>query len=132
MNRPANKCLRGLRKRDWVNEEGTISFAAFIPDSNTARPDGYEEVSINWETDPEALDLLQGDPRKSFHGVARVSAPDIENYVEKCSNPDSIRFEQAPLDENCYHGNILFTSNLKTSTRRMLAGAIAMLARRAC
>jgi hypothetical protein len=109
-------CLRGLREKDHITEEGQVLSAAFVPDPRTAanREDGGSEVSVNWEDDAEVADFtwqtrdLCGNIVFP-HGVARVALKDIERINSLPGALQSLGWERAPikddqeLADNPYH-----------------------------
>lgn len=96
-----------------------------MPDSRTARKrkDGCQELSVNLEDGPGALEELRR--RGCPNGVVRVSVEEVHSLVLKSHLKDLVR---SPLRDNPYHGDILFPGNLPEFRIRQVASALALAA----
>lgn len=122
-------CLRGLRKEDWILDDGHIDTAAFMPAdpgklTGRPRPDGAWEVSVNWEDNPGAIEQLKRE-NVAAHGIARLPRGHIEQLMDKPAAQGLLDFERQPMDYNPYHGNVLVIAK-ETRHRRMIAAALAI------
>lgn len=122
--------LRGIRKRDFINDDGSAHYTAFEPPkANPRRNDGGAELSVNWEDDSGALELLFRDRSNSEGGVARVSLKVLGVVnAAPAAKPDALRPERAPTKGNSYHGNIVFRGDLGKPLVRLIAGTLALYA----
>jgi ABC-type molybdate transport system substrate-binding protein len=109
-------CLRGIRRRDYVKSDKTLSSEVFMPDSRTTatRADKGEETSINWEdkTDGSVVRLTLSDKANAAYGVARVQTARLMDLNDKSVSIGAVTYERDPLEKNPYHGNIVFRSGL--------------------
>ncbi len=119
--------LRGISKKDFITSEGTPSALVYFPDERSlkSRNDGNIETSINWEDDQNVLGFtLNNFP----NGVTRLNLSDL---IKINSYPASLRklsFERSPdlINNNPYHGNILFCDNLSKPVLRMISASLAL------
>ena len=129
-----NSCLRGIRKSDWLTDDGKVLGIAFEPNfkpkEDQRRTDGYWDASINWEDSNEVVAITRNDKSgNGQYGVIRVQREGLDYSKTQLGVDDSGRhmfdYERAPLRGNPYHGNILFLESLGRQHARMVAGAIA-------
>ncbi len=126
------RLIRGLRKKDWVNDDGLVTYKAFMPDGSTAEHRAKSgkkpgvEASINWEDDPlESLDVAYQNQQVSPHGIVYVSAEHF-CYVRQHPKFGSLVWaERDPLPQNKFHGNIVMGEALPVARRREAAAVIA-------
>jgi hypothetical protein len=119
--------LRGLRKSDWVCD-GVVQTQAFVPDAQTSskRSDSGRETSINWEDDGTVEQFTLSN-NNAQHGAARIQTSDIQETSAKTKMvKDPLFYERKIIPGNDYHGNIVFRSELKGHTVKMLAAALAI------
>ena len=128
MNVP-DSCLRGLRKRDWVQEDGTVATEALMPDKNTGaeRADGMIETSINWEDDEKAIEVLLTNRNGSAYGSARLETKHLQQAMKIPANVDMLSYERREENGNVYHGNILFSADAPPYRKRAVASFLAMV-----
>jgi hypothetical protein len=136
MTSPAT-LLRGLRKRDFIIPNTTrVHGRAFEPAAEVPahRADGCLETSIDFEDDDGALPRLRRDRVNAAHGVARLKVVALD--MVKLDFPDLpphdgplVSYERRPVDNNDYHGNILFSGALEKHHIVALAGVIACSAK---
>ena len=98
---------------------------AFVPDKRTgdARADGGLEVSVNWEDSLDVLAFSFAKRTQSAHGVARLPRAKIDDAARP---PGAVRCERAALDDNAYHGNIVYRADVSAVGRKMIAAALAL------
>ncbi|WP_146140625.1 hypothetical protein [Haliangium sp. UPWRP_2] len=98
---------------------------AFLPDERTGekREDGALETSINWEDGPTALALLQEKRIQSEHGIARLARKTIDNLE---GAQGLLSYERCSLEDNPYHGNILFSKQMPKPLQKMAAAALTL------
>lgn len=120
--------LRGLRKSNWRGPNGAVLSTAFDPDSRTAakREDSGEETSINFEDDDGALPALMANREQSANGAARFPIATVAYINQQPGSADGLSLERDELDDNRYHGNIVFRAGLSKQTKRMIAGTLAL------
>lgn len=125
-------CLRGVHKQDFITPEGGVSSAVFHPDFRTAesRNDGGAETSVNWEDDDTVLDFtlrLKTNSQYQFpHGAVRLRRQEIDHINRFSVSTNSLNYERAALEDNPYHGNIVFKRDLSKPTIKMIAAALAL------
>jgi hypothetical protein len=127
-----NNCLRGLRKRDWVDDRFIIQTDAFTPNSETAktRKDGGRETSVNWEDDAQVENFTLSNKGNAQYGAARISTTQIIQTSDTAAMVATpLSCERRRLPENQYHGNIVFAANVNKRTEKMLAAALALKSR---
>jgi hypothetical protein len=118
-------CLRGLSKNDIDISNNSPTSNAFYPEEKTAmnRPDGGMEKSINWEDDAAAVEVtLRAFPT----GYARIARSAIEKVKSLPGVNNSLSYERAPLQNNRYHGNIVYRRGLTRSHMRAISSALLL------
>ena len=120
-------CLRGLRKKDHLTD-GVVNTAAYIPDPRTAegRADNGAEVSVNWEDDDTVLAFTLSKREATGFGVARLPRARIDDIASQPGSVGALWYERASLDDNTFHGNLLFLATLKGPRQKMIAAALAL------
>jgi hypothetical protein len=121
-------CLRGLRKRTHITENGlSVSSSAFHPDERTAtgRQDNAFETSVDWEDEKETLSFVLNRFDLSTHGVARVAFAEIHSLSTIPHPAGSFGYERRPEPDDKYHGNLLFRQ-LPKPNQAMIAAALAL------
>lgn len=123
MTFPEN-CLRGIPNNDLVTQDG-------VPSSNLFYPMNNLEVSINWEDDQNALlfTLSQKRDDNEFqfkYGVAILPLVKIDEIINECFLQEPISINREPLEDNPYHGNIVYKESLTKEAKRMIAGMLAL------
>jgi hypothetical protein len=130
-------CLRGLRDKDHFHRDQDtlwIYGKAFEPHDksfnvrvNNRKKSEHYESSINWEDNAvEPFEKLSTDLNNASYGILCIHLEDLE--IAKRDNPlaaTSFDWERDILNDNPYHGNLLFAGNLPKPKRRELAGVIA-------
>ena len=125
-------CLRGLRRKDWVDDDGLVATIAFIPDPKTAeqRQDRGLETSVNWEDDSSVEGFTLADYSNAQHGAARISTADIEHTSLTARAVDRpLSCERKPQASNLYHGNIVYSAGAHKVVQKQLAATLALKSR---
>ena len=104
--------------------------------------DGYDELSINWEDDEKAVDLIlcqqkkdkEGKPCIQFdYGYSRMRLSHVATMVSAHIKDGVFAYERRPVGaselnpENPYHGNLLFNRE-KKELKKLIQNALATLA----
>jgi hypothetical protein len=120
-------CLRGVQKAKHILSIGKVSWETFEADSRTldCRTDGSEEISINWEKDEEALKFTLSIFR---NGCVRLTTQQIEEINKELIVINPLSYEDKPLNDNPYHGNLLIKSDNEPVLKRMIYSSLAMKA----
>lgn len=130
-----NSLIRGVSEKKKLTSDGRYAAATlFYPDERTAneRDDGGFEVSVNWEDDDSVvrftLNYRENENIKFAHGVVRLSCDVIERINISPQSVDGLTRERDRLDNNPYHGNIVFRNDLPKNVMRSISGALALFA----
>lgn len=125
------KLLRGISSSDFVDDEGRATAALFQFDKSE-RSDGFDEVSVNWYDNMDALDILLNQRKKSGEdyqfriGVAVLCRNWLDELIRRPNNKNAIDYERDPIEDvNPHHGNILRKASLPNGVKSMLASNIA-------
>lgn len=120
-------CFRGIRTENWVLEDKKVSPMAFEPiyKNPIEREDGFIETSIAWEDDESVLGFCFKNLKNNFaFGAVKLSKTNLDIIISK-AEIGQIMYERRPLPENQYHGNILFTKELPTRSRRLIESSLS-------
>ncbi len=119
--------LRGIRKEDHKTHKMKVKADAFMPDDRKKLPgraDGYLESSINWEDDNQAKSRILKDFQ---HGYVRVETTVLMDILKLPNFPENFfSYERDPLQNNIYHGNLLFSNNLDKDEQKSICSLIAL------
>ena len=119
--------IRGiLYNSDEFYSDGMLMPAVFKK-FDVANSEGLRELSINWYDDEGAITQLIGQRHKTedrplyLGGVAIVDKYRLDEIKKHQGLVDRLFYERAPLDENKYHGNILFFEKKNCDNKTRLA-----------
>ena len=128
---------RGLSNKNFINNNKCPTIEAFSFDKNI-REDGYREMSINWETSKEALDVLfkqkKSDGRIQFSaGAVKMNFSLLKSVTSQFVVLGKFNYEKREVSGNPYHGNLLFKPDQKDTTlakqdESMIRNTLAMIA----
>lgn len=135
--------FRGMSSSDCLTTDGYLSEAAFRFDdyNSNERQDNYCELSINWNDDSGALDVLlnQHKPFKTEPqfkiGYCKFDKAMIQAVMKSYIDNKDFSYERKPIScdakndvsENKYHGNLLLNSNVDKRTKRAIQCTLATL-----
>jgi hypothetical protein len=133
MNYP-EKMLRGISNPEWIDANGYATSAAFQFSPNPDRKEGieFEEASINWYDDENALKLLldqrkeNSDSAQFKGGVAILSRKTIDFFADTPYGKGNLSYERRPVPGNNYHGNLLRGATISKQLKSIISAAIAM------
>lgn len=125
--------LRGISSPEWITAEGALTTAAFQFSSNPNRTEGaeFEEVSINWYDDENALKLLlnqrkgNSDSAQFKGGVAILTRQYIDDLINRPIVKGRLSYERKSVPGNDYHGNLLCRSDTSKHLKSIISAGIA-------
>jgi hypothetical protein len=125
-------CIRGIRKLKEINQDDTVALNVYLPYTKTSetRTDNGSETSINWEDKEEVLNFTLNfrDEKNQLvfaNGAVKLAKDEIDHINTLPSTQDTLLYERDELDENPYHGNIVFRAELSNPKRNMIASILA-------
>lgn len=129
--------LRGLQDNS-VSDSGYVISEAFKFNTNKERTvDDRLELSVNWEDNNEAVDILlsqtkegkDGKEHLQFkRGFSRLHLREVKQILKALVDKNDFGYERRPLESNPYHGNLLQNPNLKPAEVRLLSNSLAAIA----
>ena len=124
-----SQMIRGIKKEEWASNTPPYA-SAFFFDKNPRKTDSKREMSIYWDVDAGALELLKNQRNKDgallFHaGYALID----RSYIDILGKKHSISYEWHRTRNNPYHGNILVNCAISPIDERLIAAKIAMNSR---
>ena len=126
-----NEMYRGISNLDFIDSKfNLVTDNAFQPDC--PRNDGYREISINWNDDCGALDVIfnQKKSNNNYQFIC-VTALDLKRIIDFLSIyilNETLKYERAVLSDNKYHGNILILGSASNSIQRNIRASLAVIA----
>ncbi|MHB8336513.1 MAG: hypothetical protein ACYDEE_03755 [Ignavibacteriaceae bacterium] len=124
--------LKGITDNQYLDEDGGVAANLFYfdPKKNVPeREDGYNEESIFWRDDENAVTLILSQRKNENiqfkYGAAVVKLEEIDRLKKLRQYQDILSYERKRLEDNPYHGNLLLSKNTGKQVMRKLAGAIA-------
>ena len=124
-------CIRGISVIDHLTPEGVASTALF---QFTERAnDDWDELSINWEDDGDALEFALNQRKDNGElqfriGVVVIPRNKIDELNMLPTARGNLAYERQPSETNRYHGNILLNKNISKTLKSMLRAGLAMAA----
>lgn len=98
------------------------------------RSDGYCEISITWNDEPESLDLIMSQTKEGTDeiqfkdGVAEISRIEIDEKMKPQIMLKNLLYERRPTPNNKYHGNLLVKNELNRQMKTMIKSQLALIA----
>lgn len=102
--------------------------------SDGGREDGFEEISITWNDEEAAFDVIASqinDRTGSIQfsiGIAKIDSVEFERRMKPQIQIKNVDYERKPTTDNKYHGNILIKEALTKGIKNMLKAQFALLA----
>jgi hypothetical protein len=126
-------CLRGVARRDWLLPGWeSPDLQAFLPsEPDEDRGDDYLETSINWCDDVDGAKLNLQEKRDAAGlphfkgGVVNIPRIELERIQKQYGGAQYFAFERRCVDENPFHGNLLFWRNLTKTQKFTMCGALS-------
>lgn len=127
---------RGFSSSDCFTPFGYVSAGAFLfkPNLQEPRTDDFNEASINWDDDENALDKLlsqvstkTGEQQFKF-GYVKMPLNALLPMVREHMRKGHFSYERKPLSYNLYHGNLLLHSSFKKAELKTFQDGLAMIA----
>lgn len=147
INNYPEEFYRGVSSPNEVTQEGYLMSGAFkFPnyDGASREDDGFCELSINWNDDEKALEILleQHKPfkeEKQFKaGYCMINRMSLDLMFKPYIDDGCFSYERRPVEENLdedvqanpYHGNLLMLNELDRNTKKNIQHSLATLAGR--
>lgn len=126
-----DNCLRGITTLDQLEEGNSVSSSAFNF-SDSIRGDGWRDLSINWQDDEGAVQVLLSQKKLNGEiqfkvGYAVIPREELDHLIKQPTVNGMLTYERHQIDNNPYHGNILVNGNLPKPTIRKLQAGLALL-----
>jgi len=98
------------------------------------REDGYCEISITWNDEPEALNVIMSQISERTRdyqfkdGIAEISRRELDQRMKPQIIQGNLTYERRPVEGNKYHGNLLVKGGLDKAMRTLILAQLALLA----
>lgn len=127
-----NSFYRGISEQYY--KDRYLLPESFHIDKETGRTDGYTEISIVWNDEPEAFHVIASQLNEKTKliqfpaGIAEIQKNEFEARMRPHLIVENMSYERAPIENNKYHGNILLKASLDKTMRTMIKSQLALLA----
>lgn len=125
--------LRGISSASDCSIEGVAEASLFNRFDKADRADGFEEMSITWNDNDEAVRIISFQKKAGeIHfkiGLAVLLRSQIDLARRDPFYDKILKYERKPSESNPYHGNILIDSKASKSAKRRVASFLAVGAR---
>lgn len=129
-----NNCVRGVKNKDSLTEEGFLSSSLFQFHNTHFGNDEWNEESINWEDDDSVIEFTLNQKKDGDFqfkaGVAILPRKKIDEISNRYGMKElkllSYERDTIKKGENPYHGNILLRASITKPTKRLIQAALAM------
>ncbi|MDR2200203.1 MAG: hypothetical protein LBR53_12305 [Deltaproteobacteria bacterium] len=138
MTKFPEKFIRGISDPSFVDNEGRVSSGIFQFLENKERNDNFLEASINWYDEEKALTLILEQRKKNnstkfqfSFGAAIISRSEADRLKNTAKYKSIFDYERYPLDNNQYHGNLLFLNspNIKNFVKDTIRACLVLNAK---
>ena len=127
----AENLLRGVTDEKKI-KGNSVDWTAFIP-SGGNNNNGWGKSSINWEDDENAIDHLQSQKKNGEiqfkGGIVRIPRTGVDEIISHFHAVSQFAYEREELEDNPYHGNLLFSTNITKELRNTICGSLSFIAR---
>ena len=122
---------RGISNSDFICN-GFVLASAFQFEKES-RVDGYRELSINWNDDEAALEILLNKRKDSGKlqfkaGVARMDLAYTKNVLKIYIDSQDFAYERREVEGNPYHGNLLMKATVPKPLQQLIINGLALVA----
>ena len=131
MDFPINR-IRGLREASYFNSfNNSINVKGYLPDTRTKekREDKGFETSINWEDNQNVakftIEFKENSKLCYPLGIVRLERNELDRIISNPGTKDMISYEREKLENNEFHGNIVFRGDLPQNMQSMIASTLA-------
>ena len=127
-----NSFYRGISEQ--YLKDGYLLPESFHIDTETGRNDGYTEISITWNDEPDSFQVIASQLNERTGliqfpaGIAEIQKDEFEARMRPQLIVKNMSYERAPIESNKYHGNILLRASLDKTMRTMIKSQLALLA----
>lgn len=127
------KYIRGIFNKGDLKEDGSIGAHIFYFISRPLRDDGYQELSINWNDDDEAIDFTLNQKKENGElqfkaGIAILPREHIDYMNTLSTINELLSYERRSMEKNPYHGNLLLSDDVSKPRMKLIAATIALSA----
>ena len=134
---------RGISSPNDITENGYVTAGAFQFDTyDSQRGDEYCELSVNWNDNEEALQVLldQHKPQKEEKqfkgGYCTINRALLNNMFKGYMDSEVFSYERRPVEaskendyqKNLYHGNLLMKNTLDKQVKKNIQHTLAFMA----
>lgn len=126
----ADKLLRGISSEKFLLD-GCVTDDVFQTDS--AREDGYCEISITWFECDEALAIIKNQVNERTNtvqfpaGIVELDRKEIDTKMKAHIIAKRLGYEKRPVPTNQYHGNLLIKDSIEKQIKRLIRCGLATL-----
>lgn len=125
-----SECLRGISVASDCSAEGVVDSSLFNRFDKTDRPDEFHEMSITWNDNDEAVQIIAFQKKSGeiqFKiGLAVLLRSQLDLARRNPYYHKILKYERKPSADNPYHGNILIDSKASKSDKRRVASFLAV------
>jgi hypothetical protein len=127
-----SNCWKGVPNEDYRYGE-TVSWELFCPHEEDVVIEDWFGSSVNWDLDQNegaARELLERekDGKVQFKsGAVRIPRIEIDRIISQYAVDEELTYELRGVENNHYHGHLLFKNTLKrdTNKKRTICGALS-------
>ena len=122
---------RGLSSKDFIFN-GQVLPSAFQFD-DIVREDGYKELSINWNDEVAALEIMLNQRKDNGKiqfgaGAAKLDLNAVIIVLAAFMEKKEFQYERREVEGNPYHGNLLIRGEMDKKIRSMVSNGLALVA----
>lgn len=143
MSEYPDEFYRGISSPNDITDSGYVTAGAFQFDAyDSQRGDEYCELSVNWNDNEEALQVLlnQHKPQKEDKqfkgGYCKINRTLLNNMFKGYMDNETFSYERRPVEaseendyqENQYHGNLLMKNTIDKQVKKNIQHTLAFMA----
>ncbi|MCD8290793.1 MAG: hypothetical protein LUC91_04750 [Prevotella sp.] len=126
-----------------VSSSGQALAGIFQFDGRNSSNVDYDELSINWNDDPDSIQTLyhqhkpHSEDRQFKYGYCKIELSEIKCYFRSYIRNREFGYERRPIEgkesddiqPNPYHGNLLIPKDIEKGIKKNIQHSLATLAR---
>lgn len=127
----SDKCIRGIQNCNCLLDDNKNAYLTLFEfRRNICRNDGWNEASINWMDDHDAIDFTLSQTNddgllKFPIGIAFLPLTELKKVKKR--HPLFFHYERASQEDNHYHGNLLLRADIKKERQNIIRSHLAII-----
>ncbi len=124
--------LKGIPNDEYILGK-SVYYTLFMTTNSSVYNPGWGESSINWEFDKGAEKNLLSQTKENgeIHfkaGAVRIPKIELDRIIDQYKVEEQFSYEKREVNNNKYHGNLLFINSIEKPLKATICGALSRAA----